>query len=298
MQWSEVYQYSGDGLSDITFLSEQLGFACGGKRFEKAAIVKTTDGGQSWQEVSLPTGGEQKRLYGICANAKGDVYSIGLGGVLFYSHDSGSVWQQRQEPAYKEWHDITFRSDTALVFCARGSLNDGFISTLSSTTNNFSWFTKHSFAMTDVDFPTPNIGYISGYGAVYKTTDGGNTWNFLSPKNDFFNGMCWYNALEGIVIGWEGTICKTTDGGATWNTIRNGNSPLLKKIRMKAIEKNSRDELIIVGDNGCVLQSVDRGEHWIALKNEISEDLEAVYFSNDLTFFAVGNDGAIFKFEL
>ncbi len=299
MQWSKVHQYNGEGLSDITFLNNRIGFACGGKRFEQSAIIKTLDGGDTWSEVSLPLGGERKRLYGICGNAQGDVFSIGLGGVLFYSEDSGATWQQRQEPAWKEWHDIDFRTDNEVVFCGRNGLSEGFVSTLSTPwTGGFSSFTTHSFAMTDVDFLTPSVGYITGYGAVYKTTDGGASWNFLSPKHDFFNGMCWYNELEGIVIGWEGSICKTRDGGSSWNLIRNGNNPLRKKIRLKGIEKNSRGELVIVGEKGWVLYSNDKGDSWTVIKTEIDEDLEAIHFSNDDTFFAVGNDGAIFKFEL
>lgn len=67
-----------------------------------------------------------------------------------------------------------------------------------------------------VYFIDPNIGYMSGNGIILKTLNGGTNWLVISTA---FSGSSIYfnNILTGYIC--EGTIFKTTDGGISWNDL-------------------------------------------------------------------------------
>jgi photosystem II stability/assembly factor-like uncharacterized protein len=65
-----------------------------------------------------------------------------------------------------------------------------------------------------VHFPTASVGYVVGDGgAIYKTIDGGATWNEqTSPTTNTLNDVFFTDATHGFAVGAAGTIIYTTDG--------------------------------------------------------------------------------------
>jgi photosystem II stability/assembly factor-like uncharacterized protein len=151
------------------------------------------------------------------------------------------------------------------------------------------------FELSDIDRVDSNTFYISGYGAILKSVDGGLTWDFTHAKNDFFKAMTWKNAQEGIAVGYEGSIVKTIDGGQTWKVIRNGNSITKKKIHFWDVERNQQQTLVAVGDGGAVFLSVDEGTTWTEVSSNTTQDLRGVFFRNDASCFVVGDHGTVFE---
>ncbi|MCD4847203.1 MAG: hypothetical protein K8R76_03325 [Candidatus Aegiribacteria sp.] len=77
-----------------------------------------------------------------------------------------------------------------------------------------------TFALRDVSFVSPEVGWVAGDGgAVYKTVNGGDSWIKQSP---FTNDECDVQAVDFInpQVGWIATeggyIYKTSDGGDEW----------------------------------------------------------------------------------
>ena len=83
----------------------------------------------------------------------------------------------------------------------------------------------------DICFVDENKGwYVNGYGKIYKTTDGGKTWQKqIEKKGSFFRCIAFIDSLRGFA-GTVGTdyfpnvtdtisLYKTTDGGKTWNPV-------------------------------------------------------------------------------
>ncbi len=89
--------------------------------------------------------------------------------------------------------------------------------------------TGFNFILMDIEFPEGQnqIGYsigqsltYNGDGIVIKTTDGGTTWNQLTPDGiPGLQGCSFLDVNTGYAAGWDGYLIKTTDGGVTWDTI-------------------------------------------------------------------------------
>ncbi|MBT8392668.1 MAG: choice-of-anchor J domain-containing protein [Ignavibacteria bacterium] len=67
-------------------------------------------------------------------------------------------------------------------------------------------------------------GYLCGdEGRIYKTTDGGETWTFVSePTTLELEVIYFFDENNGFTFGDDGAAFKTTDGGATWATLTTG----------------------------------------------------------------------------
>jgi photosystem II stability/assembly factor-like uncharacterized protein len=67
-------------------------------------------------------------------------------------------------------------------------------------------------------------GYLCGdEGRIYKTTDGGVYWEFISaPTSLELEEILFFDEFNGYTFGDDGAAFKTTDGGATWSTLTTG----------------------------------------------------------------------------
>ena len=135
----------------------------------------------------------------------------------------------------------------------------------------------------DVDFVSENIGWLVSQTTnedpfLYKTEDGGETWNTINPILEIGNtsfkygiSINFYNENLGWLVkdfeqdGLDSTkIFKTTDGGNSW-----------------AIQKSTNDNLteIFVLDElnvffcaySTIFKTLDGGENWIEISPDITE---------------------------
>ena len=70
-------------LNRLLMISATTGYACGGGR-----IAKTTDGGQSWQELVI----EGDNFTSLCALGESNIYACGQSGSIVASYDAGQSW--------------------------------------------------------------------------------------------------------------------------------------------------------------------------------------------------------------
>jgi len=99
--------------------------------------------------------------------------------------------------------------------------------------------------LVSVDMVNASTGYASGYvspgtggsfadGRVYKTIDGGLTWNmpaaFPSTTHHVMASIGFLDVNNGYVTGGEGKTYKTADGGTTWTTESVGTSVSLNTV--------------------------------------------------------------------
>lgn len=248
--WQQVYS-SSLALRDITFVNDSLGFACG----DSLLIVKTTDGGNTWNILDLPyvpviicpltsvQFRDAQHVY-ICGGENTDK------GIALRTADGGAWWDYQ-------------------AFYTR------------EVTANY--------------FTNDTTGYITANGAVFKATADVLTNNYLNIDGDFFTSVYFTSVNDGFVCGYDGGIYKTTDAGTSWKQVRKDNSAFSARTHFNKIRFAGADKGFAVGNNGEVYYSDDAGESWKLSDNFPDEHLYSVFVLNTTTCFISGEGGKLYK---
>lgn len=203
--WSEVSTISGTtvtGLCAINVVNRNVIYA-GGRVGGPSDLIKSTDGGQTWQNTSMMN------------------YCSAILDVQFFNEDTGFVFCGSNSTIAQSNASILYTTDGGKTF-----------TNVYTSTRPYEMIWKASF-------PSRNVGYatIQTYDPnatqryVAKTTDGGKTWFEVPMTTDavreFGIGFIDEN------IGWVGTESlgyQTIDGGQNWTKITLGRA--CNKIRL------------------------------------------------------------------
>lgn len=182
-QWKELHTGVTDDLYDVCCIDTNTVFVCG----QNGVILKTDDGGNSWQEKYRQTGCQWYRIKFVDSNngfVLGD--DNNYNNILFKTADGGNTWLDMGNPfsAYNPTSPYScdlflINSDTLYVACNQ----------------------------------------------LMKSTDGGNSFSqlevgWLNDTQDlYFEGNVGY-IVWGMIADFQGThIAKTTDYGSSWEEI-------------------------------------------------------------------------------
>ncbi|MEO5930136.1 MAG: YCF48-related protein [Candidatus Kapaibacterium sp.] len=201
--------YSSTGLLySIFFTSASKGFITG----SNATLLKTTDGGKTWNPGSPNVGPDMDPRKIFFATPM-----VGYMMVALQSRDWTNVLMKTTDGG-ETWHLILDNGDN----------------TDSKPTYSSMFFTSAT------------VGYATGREGnsktIYKTTDGGFHWTkkFAAAGPSIFlsmGGIQFLNDSLGYASGDEGTIVRTTDRGETWKREPSGTSTALPA--MKFLDENT-----------------------------------------------------------
>lgn len=277
-------------LREVEFVDPLHGFATGGNGGQNqfVIVVRTRDGGQTWQEITPP---DTKTF-----NAQSFVdpmrgWIVGMAGQVYRTRDGGDSWQGLDPGAGagKRLLRVEFH-DAQLGWIAVAG--ERFI--LKTTDGGDHWrqvSVDIKDGLSDLHFLDANTGYGTGLdGILAKTTDGGETWTNVGFGNQTKMLAVWFaDALHGWVAASE--IRATTDGGARW--VSQGKPP--KSINDLAFENNGYG--YAAGDEGVFLHTADGGSSWQRLGQGLPKDaLLGVGIARPGLAYAVGVHGAIVRF--
>ncbi len=227
-------------LSSIKFIDPEHGWAVASNK-----IVKTTDGGKSWEKIPLPKGSEINEMIGIAfSNAKQGF----IAGSASLRERGTGVETSRME-----------------VLCT----NDG--------GENWSvCFKTTEYDLIQKIISTKNvvIGLLWETG-ILRSLDGGLTWE---RKNFDFKVRDIVIAPDGQVwsLGDDGLIRNSNNLGENWQVgsiIKNAN----KKIRWNSLAFSENGVGVVVGEQGEIGVTTDNGHTWNLHSNIISsENLQTV----------------------
>lgn len=284
-------------LNDAFFVNTQIGYAVG----EAGLVIKTTDGGSTWQEQKPVTGNPLNSVYFI-----NELIGFAAGGysTIIKTDDGGKTWNTvpaiRNVDPYDAYFSIKFLdSKIGTITNINGQTIrtlDGGNSWTATPINydNYSPFFKSFF----ID---KNIGYVCDFwGNIKKTTDAGLNWtkvydiNLSDPlpnySQRYFTSIYFFDSNNGWAVGIEGIFITTSDGGKTW-TKKN----IDKSLNFNNIIFTDKNNGIATTYGKEYLQTTDGGKTWIAKSVSINMQPLSSSFIDSKTGWMIGYGGLVLK---
>lgn len=207
-EWDTVNTGFDFEIEEINFYDEMVGVVAGKER-----VIKTVDGGYSWSDIT-PIASQYHLFKHVEFGSQQNIFLTSYNRI-FRSHDGGVSWQFSELAENYEIGDFFLVNvDTAFVIAWPDILRsvDGL-----ETWNPCQLNSDGEFYAKSVCFPTPATGYVVGsgnYNTIFKTTDGGDTWDSLPPYSSTeLTDLYFRDAENGLVFGDKGLVMKTQTGG-------------------------------------------------------------------------------------
>lgn len=288
--WTQI-KGTTDAIYAFSFINENIGYITG----DNGVIFKTIDGGNTWQWASFQNG----RYYGT---AMFDIhfldsnvgFSTGARGRIIKTTDGGNTWTQNA-PTYNDINQLEFLTQD-IAYARVGS---EYFKTLNSGINwTFVGTPKHYEYSSGSDFINENIGYSIGGGTtstsgdVFKTIDGGNTWNKLGiVVDEGLSCISFINENVGFISGGfnRPVTYKTIDGGTTWQQIGT-----FKFGQIQFLNDNIGYARNIGNSYNRIYKTTDGGATW-AITFEINQDINRFYFLDENNGYFVGDNSLMYK---
>jgi len=300
-------------LNDIfnsTFLNKNTGWFTG-----RNLILKTTNGGSSWINQTIPQQGyysvsfiNENTGYAL-QGSYGESYS---GCPSYKTTNGGNNWTQLttlyvppiQYASSHYLYKICFLNENTgfAVGSVRynASINSFSAGLIFSTINgglNWSYSTSLStIYFNDIAFANSSTAWIVGSSAtILKTTNSGtNWWTLQSPYLNINYGRVSVVDTNNVFITGYGNnlqtlMSSTTNGGINWT-----GSLISSNFNLRNICFINNNTGWISGESGLMYATTNRGIQWMLQKTPTNIELNNI-FVNDSTGWIFGKDGTILK---
>jgi photosystem II stability/assembly factor-like uncharacterized protein len=323
--WTRMQSWGLD-FESIHWINGQDGVIVG-----ERLIIRTTDGGITWQEVLQKFDSRLKDVV-FLDGTKG--VAVGEKGTILITMDKGISWEKRPSGSTADLFSVSKFSATELIAVGQNG------EILLSSDAGMTW--QKSTAGTasnlnDVTVVNPNLALVAAdEGKILKSTDKGKTWTTLSinKTNDLF-GIAFSSELNGFVVGENGLIERTANGGSTWTALNSATTTTLRKVQISPLDvriaiavgdvativrttntgttfakinlgatatrrildigfKPNSNETFTAGQDGYLLFSGNAGAGWTQRLAGIRNRFSSVDFKNQTTGFIAGENGAVF----
>lgn len=287
-EWTVVYPGQNyTELFDLSFIDDQHGFAVGAY----GSMVKTTDGGLTWTELTKSSITEI-RLDDIHFLDEQIGLVVGQDGVIYRTSNGGSTWELIEKGSTPIFRAIDFFDENTGVAVGRYGV------IRRTTDKGLTWhdpdLNEAEEQLFGLHIFDESFACAVGEGTIVTTTDAGLTWKSQSyPYPDWLLGVHFVTRTKGFIAAANGKIYGSTDAGVTWNEVATLSPPEILRSIAFADEMNG----VVVGDIGTVAHTTDGGSSWT--KNDLGEaylnSLFAVSFVDSETGYAGGDGGMILK---
>jgi len=289
--WEIINTPPGIGVSPIAINSnEDIFFGTGG------GVYRSMDEGISWELMGL----ENKTIYSLAINELGYIYAGSTGGLSNYSiHrsvDNGQSW----EGIYLGSENVICIKSFpgGLMFATSGT--GSYISVIMSTDYGNTWqevitFPSNTEYPYDIAIQNQDTIYIGttnyiGGGGVYRSTDGGDTWEHIGLTDCYVSSLA-FNSSGDLFAGTRGHYSHYSkgvfilpSGQSEWININNDEL-------VTSMVINSKNEIYIGCSNldgilGGVRRSRDNGQTW--------ENINAGMGNQDIEELVLDSEGYLY----
>ena len=290
-EWKTVME--GDWSShlyDVHFVNENLGWAVGNavdlipaldaEEKAESLIIHTEDGGKTWHRQNSGVFGKPLRKVYFRSELEG--WCLGESGVLIHTSDAGKTWKPIETDTENNLHDFSITEATSWIVGDWGTLlksTDG-----GQTFNKVDGGVFSRKSLKGICFVDENYGWIITYrntgagknaGYIYRTIDGGDTWEEQYATEAALFKLHFIDKQIGWVVGDRRSVYATTNGGKTWQFITDGSNQRhktsygqpeylgkepLHTFTLYDIEFTDTQNGWIVGDLGVILHTSSGGK--------------------------------------
>lgn len=250
-------------------------------------------------KIKMITG---ENLHSVVAFTPKEVAVFGNHGLIYHTSEGGTNKEdwEIQESGLKDLLlcEATFIDrDKGWAVGTRGTI-------IHTTDGGKEWVKQESGTeknLFSVCFADARNGWVVGeYGTILYTVDGGESWEFQSKDIDkMLNGVFFVDARNGWVVGEFGIILHTTNGGEKWEEQRCKDIETIDDMLsldwkpMPALYEvyfEDKDKGWIVGLDGVILKTEDRGKVWRKLETNCDAALYGIEIKGKKGW-VVGNRG-------
>ncbi len=252
--WKQATVPTRAALTAVYFHDETLGWAVG----HDAVIVRTRDGGETWERIHYAPEEERPFLEVWFRDARNGI-ALGAYGYFLKTSDAGDSWEPFDFAAGQELTEeeelYGYGADYHLNHIARSASGKLYIA--------------------------------AEAGNVYRSDDGGETWITLpSPYEGSFFGTLPLEGDSVLLFGLRGHLFRSEDAGETWQELDAGTEALLTDgLRLED------GTLVISGLAGTLLVSMDGGHTFTLRQQADRQGLVTVVAASDGNLVLVGEYG-------
>jgi photosystem II stability/assembly factor-like uncharacterized protein len=222
-------------------------------------VVRTADGGASWQVVAEAPSPFGSPLNAVAMRASGQVIAAGMAGRTLHSNDSGQTWNDIGPALRPTLHAVTFSDEKRVVAVGQSGL------ILVSNDGGRSWsprLSPTSHTLLSVAFGSADLAIVVGEaGTLMRSVDGGQTWSTVPlSTNADLRSATFLSPTIGLIALDDpagGALMRTTDGGQSW-------AALSVVGYGRSVTRLSETRAIAVGSSGAAV-TADSGQTWTAI---------------------------------
>jgi photosystem II stability/assembly factor-like uncharacterized protein len=213
------------------FLTEKDGFVGS----YDGTIYKTTDSAKTWTSLNSTTNLPIRDIYfvdsqnGFAVGGESSCGGTGCevpGGFILRTQNAGQTWKRIFTPSKKLEISSIYFVNKSVGFCI------GEYVIYKTTDGGKNWTEKQinnlGGKMMKIKFSNEQNGFIVClFDKILKTTNGGQTWQVLSPNENL--GHYSLSLVDGIsYISGQGKVLKSIDNGRSWNKLENSPSDIFE----------------------------------------------------------------------
>ena len=168
-------------------------------------VMRTTDGGESWHRIQMPT---KTELFHLDYNGSSHGWIVGDNGVILATTDAGQTWTKQNSGTTNALFNVDFRDDDEGYAVGEGG------TILRTENGGRTWtrvITNYTETLLRVDFADDKNGWIVGRsGSILRSSDKGRSWikQESTTKNHLYGLFMskrhgWAVGAKGVVIGYQ-----------------------------------------------------------------------------------------------
>ena len=248
------------GLNSIYMVNSSTGYVCGGNGY----ICCTTNGGNTWSQMTSPTTNMLNKIQFIDANTG---WAFGTGGTVLYTVNGGSNWSLGNS---NYTNSITWGS---MVNAGTGWFVGAMGCVSKTTDGGRNWSAQNintNQKANCIQMFDANTGWLCGNsGLLKRTTNSGVSWDSIPTGiiSTNFQNMHFFNPSNGTIIAnMSGTVLTTTNGGLNWTISNTGGGFFAYGLYMI-----SPDSMWLCGTGSAIMKYIKSLLGSISYSNNIPE---------------------------